>query len=157
MHPIRPRRLHLLALAACACLASACSLTPAYQRPALADAGQFKEAAGWSPAAPADTLERGPWWTLFGDPLLNELVAAVEVSNQNVAAAAASYEQARALVRGQRAALFPSVELTAGESRSGGAGGAAAAGGNARAAIGASWEPDIWGRLRAGAGAVDAG
>ena len=50
------------------------------------------------PAAPADTLERGPWWELFDDPVLNALAAQVEVSNQNVAAAVAAYAQARALV-----------------------------------------------------------
>ncbi|MDC8756121.1 efflux transporter outer membrane subunit [Janthinobacterium fluminis] len=155
-YPSQPSRLRLLALAACACLAGGCAVGPAYERPAVADTAPFKEAAGWLPAAPADTLERGPWWTLFGDPLLNELAAGVEVSNQNVAAAAAGYEQARALVREQRAGLFPSVNLTASGSRAGGGGNAAAAG-SYRAALGASWEPDIWGRLRAGVDSAGAG
>jgi NodT family efflux transporter outer membrane factor (OMF) lipoprotein len=165
MTPSHPFRLHLLALAALACLASGCAVGPAYQRPTAAEPANYKEAAaaaaadaatapGWLPAAPADTLERGPWWTLFGDPALNELVAAVEVSNQNVAAAAAAYEQARALVREQRAALFPSVDLSGGGTRSGGG---AATGNSYRAAIGASWEPDIWGRLRAGVSGAGAG
>ncbi len=149
MHASHPLRFHLLALAACACLASGCAVSPAYQRPSVVDTAEYKEAAGWVPAAPADALERGPWWTLFGDPVLDQLVGAVEVSNQNVAAAAAAYEQARALVREQRAALFPSVDLTGGGTRSGGEGGGGA-GNTYRAAIGASWEPDIWGRLRAG-------
>ncbi|HAT30104.1 MAG TPA: RND transporter [Janthinobacterium sp.] len=162
-----PRR--ALALAACACLASGCAVGPAYQRPTTPAPAQYKEAQGWAPAAPADSLERGPWWTLFGDPVLNQLAAGVEVSNQNVAAAAAAYEQARALVRGQRAALFPSLSLSGGATRSGAGGGANNSANNAnnsggggaatnyRAALGASWEPDIWGRLRAGVDGAAAG
>ena len=56
--------------------------------------GCYKEAQNWVPAAPADALERGPWWLLFDDPVLNELAARIEVSNQNVAAATAAYAQA---------------------------------------------------------------
>ena len=67
----------------------------------------------------ADTLEKGPWWQLFGDPILNSLAESVEVSNQNVAVAVANYAQARALVAQQRASLFPTVNLTSGADRSG--------------------------------------
>lgn len=147
-HSMPPFR--LLALAACACLASACAIAPAYVRPSLPEPATYKEAQGWLPAAPADTLERGPWWTLFGDPVLNQLVAGIEVSNQNVAAAAAAYEQARALVQVQRAALFPSLKLSGSGQRSSGGGGGGA-GDNYGLSLGGSWEPDIWGRLRAGA------
>ena len=104
------------------------------------------------PAAPADALERGPWWQLFGDPVLDQLAARVEVSNQNVAAAVASYAQARALVRQQQAGLFPTVSLTGGASRSGSGSGSTGrtsggVGNNFQVGIGASWEPDVWGRL----------
>ena len=149
MSPV-PARLqrHVLALAAFALLAG-CAVSPVYEVPATPAPVAFKEAAGWQPAAPADTLERGPWWTLFGDTQLNQLADSIDVSNQNVAAAIASYEQARALVREQRASLFPSVNLTGSGARSGG-GGEQQTNNNFKAAIGASWEPDIWGRLRAG-------
>ena len=66
-----------------------------------------RPATGWVPAAPADALERGAWWTLFGDPVLDRPGSAGRGLNQNVAAAVAAYAQARALVREQRAALFP--------------------------------------------------
>jgi NodT family efflux transporter outer membrane factor (OMF) lipoprotein len=141
-----PSRLHLLALAAA--LLAGCAVGPAYQKPSTPDIAAFKQAEGWVPAVPADTLERGPWWQLFGDPLLDELAASVEVSNQNVAAAVASYAQARALVQQQRASLFPSVSLSGGADRSGGGGGAAD--NRFSLGIGGSWEPDVWGRLRAG-------
>ena len=73
--------------------------------------------------------------------------AEVEVSNQNVAAAVASYAQAQALVSQQRAALFPLVGLDASATRNGGKG-AVASGSNLRLGFTASWEPDIWGALR---------
>ena len=148
---------HVLALAAASAflLLAGCAVSPAYEVPATAAPQTFKEAAGWQPAAPADTLERGPWWTLFGDAQLNQLAEGIEVSNQNVAEAIASYEQARALVREQRASLFPTVNLTGSGTRSGG-GGEQQTGNNYRAAIGASWEPDVWGKLRAGVTGADA-
>jgi NodT family efflux transporter outer membrane factor (OMF) lipoprotein len=130
-------------------LLSGCAVGPAYKLPSTAQPAAFKEAGPWMPAAPADTLERGPWWTLFGDPLLNDLASSVEVSNQNVAAAVASYAQARALVQQQRASLFPTVSLNAGANKSGG-GGASSSDKRLNLGIGGSWEPDIWGRLRAG-------
>ena len=52
------------------------------------------------------------------------------MSNQNVAAAVAAYAQAQALVREQRAALFPSLALDAGATRRSGGRGAAASGSN---------------------------
>ncbi|MGH8804800.1 MAG: efflux transporter outer membrane subunit [Polaromonas sp.] len=145
---------HLIA-AALIVLISGCAVGPDYQRPATPDVSTFKEAEGWVPAAPADALERGPWWSLFGDPLLDQLAARVEVSNQNVAVAVAAYAQARALVREQRASLFPSVTLDGGASRSRSGGGSGSStsgsggriGNNYQLSIGGSWEPDVWGRL----------
>ena len=137
-------------------LVGGCSLTPTYQRPSSPDIAAFKEAQGWTAAAPADTLERGPWWTLFNDPVLNGLADSIDVSNQNVALAAANYEQARALVRGQRAALFPSVDLTAGATRSGARGSSTGPANAFNLGVAGSWEADIWGRLRAGVDAASA-
>ena len=121
-----------------------CAVGPTYQRPATPEVSSFKEAKGWVPAAPADALERGPWWQLFGDPVLDQLAARVQVSNQNVAASVAAYAQARALVRQQRASLFPSVTLNGGASRGSNTG---RVGNNFQIGMGASWEPDVWGRL----------
>jgi len=148
-------RYSLIAMAAV--LASGCAVGPAYQLPSTPQPSAYKEtaseaekvAAGWTAAAPADTLERGPWWQLFGDPLLNQMADSIEVSNQNVAAAVANYAQARALVEQQRASLFPSATLNGSANRSGG-GGDTPTGNQYRANIGGSWEPDVWGKLRAG-------
>jgi NodT family efflux transporter outer membrane factor (OMF) lipoprotein len=125
-----------------------CAVGPAYERPTTPEPAAFKEAQGWVPAAPADALERGPWWQLFGDPVLNDLAASVEVSNQNVAAAVAAYAQARALVAQERAALFPTVSLGLSADRSGVRN--REAGSAYRLNLGGNWEPDVWGRLRAG-------
>lgn len=134
-----------------AALLSACAVGPAYRRPEVPTPAAFKEApqgeAGWFPAAPADTLERGPWWQLFGDAELNRLVEQVEVSNQNVAAAVAAYAQARALVAQQRASLFPQIALDGSARRSGG-NGANGSASSYQIAADASWAPDVWGALR---------
>jgi len=132
-----------------------CATGPAYQKPSAPVSAEFKEAQGWQPAAPADLLEKGPWWELFGDATLNALASQVEVNNQNVAAAQARYAQARAVVAEQRASLFPQVTLDAGVNRSGG-GGAQRAGNQYKVNIGGSWEPDVWGRLRAGVSGAQA-
>src|SRR5450830_789328 len=136
---------HLVAAALLALQVSGCAVGPDYQRPATQDVSRFKEAEGWVPAAPADALERGPWWSLFGDPVLDQLAARVEVSNQNVAAAVGAYAQARALVREQRASLFPSVTLDGKGNRS--AGNSGSVNNNYQLSIGGNWEPDVWGRL----------
>lgn len=152
MQKTTPHRLTLLLLALSL---AGCAVGPAYQRPATPEPAAFKELDGWVPAAPADALERGPWWQLFQDPVLGELAASVEVSNQNVAAAVANYAQARALVAQQRAALFPTVSLGLSGDRSGVRG--EGAGSGYRLNLGGAWEPDVWGRLRAGVTSAQAG
>lgn len=147
---------HLLAIAAFSFLASGCAVGPDYQRPTAATPVAYKETQNWVPAAPADALERGPWWQLFDDPVLNALTADIEVSNQNVAAASAAYAQARALVREQRAALFPVITLNGSADRSGGGSSSSRSGNTYQASIGGSWEPDVWGRLSRGVDSASA-
>jgi NodT family efflux transporter outer membrane factor (OMF) lipoprotein len=130
---------------------------PTYQTPAVETPVAFKEGRGeWVRAVPADTLERGPWWELFGDAELNALASQVEVSNQNVAAAVAAYAQARALVAEQRATLFPTVSLDVGANHSGGRGDTPTRS-SYQVGIGGSWEPDVWGRLSRGVESSRAG
>ena len=137
-------------------LITGCAVGPVYERPAALEAVAYKEAGDWVMAAPADALERGPWWKLFNDPVLDDLAARIEVSNQNVAAAVAGYAQARALVAEQRAGLFPSITLGGGANRSGNGGGTVSVNAaqsnrsntNYQASVGAAWEPDVWGRLQ---------
>ncbi|HXQ10034.1 MAG TPA: efflux transporter outer membrane subunit [Caulobacteraceae bacterium] len=137
-----------------------CLVGPNYQRPAVETPPAFKEAEGWTPAQPADGLDRGDWWTIFNDALLNSLETKVEVSNQNLAAALAAYEQAHAVVAADQAQLFPTVDLTGSATQSkqgsrGGTGtGTGTAGATGRATtsyqlqVGASWALDVWGKIR---------
>src|SRR3990167_8685529 len=134
----------------------ACAIGPDYQRPPLQTPAQFKQIEGWTQAKPGDALERGSWWQLYGDSELNALVERLNISNQNLAASEAQYRQARALVRGARAAFYPSLSSSAGASRSSQGSGAnnsttSSAGGISKSyelGLNAAWELDIWGKLR---------
>ncbi len=99
-------------------LLAACSFAPEYHEPAQPSPAAFKEAAGtWKAAAPADAAPRGAWWTDFGDVQLNALEDQVTSANQDLRAAVARYQQARAAARVARADLFPNVEASAGLTR----------------------------------------
>lgn len=141
-----PHRLLLSVLTASLVLTGCANLAPKYEVPAVDTPIAFKEGRGaWVVASPADTLQRGPWWELFDDPVLSGLVSQVEVNNQNVAAAVAAYAQARALTREQRASLFPQVNLNSSGNRSGGAERPSTRA--YQVGIGLAWEPDVFGRL----------
>lgn len=142
-----------------ALLASGCAnLAPKYEVPPVDTSIAFKEGRGaWISATPADTLERGPWWELFDDPVLADLARQVEISNNNVAAALASYTQARAITREQRASLFPQVSLDTSRRVTGGFNGDTPTRKAYQVNIGGSWEPDVFGRLRLGVDSARAG
>jgi NodT family efflux transporter outer membrane factor (OMF) lipoprotein len=149
----------LVALSALAGL-TACAVGPNYARPPMETPPTFKEAQGWTPARPADGMDRGDWWSVFGDPLLDDLEHKVNVSNQTIAADEAAYRAARAVVAQQRAALFPVVDLTGSATRSKQAGsgshasssGQVISGGGAfnefQVNLGATWAIDLWGQIR---------
>ncbi len=69
----------------------------------------FKEAGQWKPAQPEDQALRGKWWEVYGDPQLNALEEQLTVSNQNLKVAEARLREARATVRFNRAAQFPTI------------------------------------------------
>ena len=98
----------------CACgFASACNFAPHYTRPTTEPAPPaYQETAGWKTAQPADAGNRGAWWAIFNDERLDALENQVTVSNQNIKAAFARLQQARAQTRIERSYLFPT--LTAG-------------------------------------------
>jgi len=143
-----------------------CTLGPDYQRPELDMPDSFKEGEGWKAATPADHLERGPWWEMYSDPLLDELMLRLEASNQTLAQSVAQYLQAKAVVRTAKASFFPTGRVTVDETRSatasggggtsrlpdgstvssGGGGGDISNSYNAVSNI--SWELDFWGKMR---------
>jgi len=123
------------------CLA-ACKVGPDYVRPAAEMPATFKEAKDWKQAQPKDDIVRNKWWEIFGDSELNKLEEQVDISNQNVKAAEAQFRQARALIAEARAGFFPTLSGTGGATR--GTGGI----NTYLASLGATWEPDVWGRIR---------
>lgn len=143
------------------CLAlSACAVGPDYQRPGIDVGAGYKEGQdkvpGWKAAQPGDTAQRGPWWTLYGDPVLNDLMGKLDAANQNIAAAEANYRQAQALVQGSRASFFPTVGVSADVSRSGGSSSSNSSRLSSVSSVNnqysltgsVSWEADVWGKLR---------
>ncbi|MEN5199986.1 efflux transporter outer membrane subunit [Pseudomonas wadenswilerensis] len=155
----------LLASALCLAMLSACTLSPDYHRPETPAPVAFKHAEGWTQANPSDAIARGAWWELYGDAQLNGLVEQLNASNQTVAQYEAQYRQAQALVRSARGALFPSLDLSAGKTRSSqGTGSSSSSLSNNSSGIrntystqlGVSWEADLWGKLRDGLAANQA-
>ena len=134
---------------------AACAVGPEYEKPPVETPAAYKEAGDWVKASPADAAPKGKWWEAFRDPVLDGLEEQVDVSNQSLRAAQARYSQAVAAVQSARAQFFPALGASAQATRS------RADQVDARrynASLNASWEVDLWGRVRrevelAGAGA----
>ena len=132
-----------------------CTVGPNYHRPTAEVPTTYKEVGNWKPAQPDDQKIAGDWWEIFQDSQLNGLEAQVNVSNQNLKAAAAQYTQARALVRYQRADYYPTVSVDPSATRN-------RISNNRPASVTAngatyndfqipfelSYEIDVWGRVR---------
>ena len=136
-------------------LCSACRVGPQYQRPTTPMPVALKELNGndqWKMATPSDGLIKGKWWEMFGDPELNRLEELVDVNNQNVKQAEAQFRQARALVAANHANYYPSIGSSPSITQSDtGTNAGRGLGGTSQSfslpAI-ATWEPDLWGRVR---------
>jgi len=155
-------RLRILALAAAATALGGCMVGPDYVRPTAPVPEAYRESAGWKRAEPRDAIARGHWWEMFGDPELDALAARVDISNQNVRQAEANFRQAQALARQARAGLFPTVGAGASAIRSQSPSlsnqpsFATGPVNNYNLNVNASWEPDLWGKVRRGIEAGEA-
>jgi NodT family efflux transporter outer membrane factor (OMF) lipoprotein len=136
---------------------AACSFTPAYRAaPSVAPPpATYKEAGEWKVAEPMDATPKGNWWTVFNDPRLDQLESRVDAANQNIKAAVARLQQARAETRIQRASLFPALNIGASATRSRTSvnsprfpKGLEPVGGNFDLEADLSYEFDVWGRVR---------
>jgi len=166
----RKLRLAVALAGVCGVLLTGCTVGPKYVRPsAVAPPAykeltpeNFKDTDGWKQAQPGDATLRGKWWEMFNDPQLNALEEQVNVSNQTIAAAAANFLAARAVVRQARAQYYPTItaspSITNQRPSSGQFGGVSAGSSNSGFALrsftdyslpfDASWVPDLWGRVR---------
>jgi NodT family efflux transporter outer membrane factor (OMF) lipoprotein len=176
---VRPRA--AICLAGALCFLVGCVVGPKYHRPSVQTPEVYKElppadlanTEGWKVAQPKDDALRGKWWEIFNEPELNALEEKVNVSNQTIASAAASFLAARALVKEARSQYFPTVttnpaitvQRPSASASSGGTGGSSTSGsgtatntGTASSAKGtftdytlpfdATWQPDLFGRIR---------
>ncbi len=138
------------ALVSLAVALAGCAVGPNYRRPETAAPESFRGQAG--PTEPASLADL-PWWEVFQDPVLQSLVQEALTNDYDLQTAAQRVEVARNLVGVERSPLFPQVGYEA----------AAARGKNTLfnaiqpgsnqgnvflAALNASWELDIWGRIR---------
>jgi NodT family efflux transporter outer membrane factor (OMF) lipoprotein len=125
-----------------------CSVGPDYTRPDVTVPADFKELKGWREAQPRDQEIRSKWWEAFGDQLLNSLEEQVNVSNQSIALAESQYRQAQAQVQLARSNYFPTLGAGASFTRTGQAGDASNTVNQHQVALNASWELDVWGKVR---------
>ena len=142
----------LRALACLACALPACrEMGPAYRRPAVVTPPAFRDAAG---TASREAIADLPWWSVFRDEALGVLVREAVADNQDLAIALARVEEARAGTGIARADRMPQVEGDLDATRSRASRDVQSSGSRTRsdfrAAIAASWELDLWGRIRRG-------
>jgi outer membrane protein, multidrug efflux system len=138
------------ALAALAALGG-CMVGPDYQRPEVTAPGAFR----YEPGAAAQTADT-EWWKAFGDPVLDGYIAEALAHNQNVELAVATVEQAAGVLTTTRSPLFPQLSYQGqgtrqrfserGDSRLSGIGDNPQT--TYQVLAGASWEIDLWGRIR---------
>ena len=86
-----------------------CAVGPKYKTPTAATPPAYKEMGNWKTAQPSDQNLGGNWWEIFQDPQLNALEQQINVSNQNLKAAASQYQEARAALRYVRADYYPTI------------------------------------------------
>lgn len=150
-----------IASIAAALVFAGCTVGPKYQKPTAQAPAAYKELTpadfsktdGWKVAQPSDNVLHGKWWEMFNDPKLNALEDKVNISNQNVQSAMASYMAARALVKEARAQYYPTVSVgpAVTSSRQGAAASLAVTPGTSTfytLPFDATWVPDLWGRVR---------
>ena len=165
MKPCPPSlpRLWIAASAIFLALLSGCSIGPSYHRPTAFGTNDFPQTFAeattnsWKQAEPAAHLARGDWWSIFRDAELNRLEIVATAGNQEVAATVARFNQARALVNVARSDLYPHVSssptytrerTSANRSDNGERAGTAHNFNNFIIPLDASWELDLWGRVR---------
>jgi NodT family efflux transporter outer membrane factor (OMF) lipoprotein len=159
-----------------ALLLAGCMVGPKYHQPAATvqpPPAAYKElpaqnppAGEWKVAEPQDAMLHGKWWEIYGDPELNALEDQLNINNQSIKQSFENFMEARTLVTQARAQLYPTLSTAPSFRRSqssatlrnnvgatGTAGGGATGNPNVYSTLAevpftASWQPDLWGRVR---------
>ena len=146
-----------LLLAVAPARAGVLTVGPDYQKPPSQEPQQYKarELGAWQEGRPLDNLPKGSWWEVFGDARLNELEAQALGANQELKAAVARVDQARATARVARSELFPSLNLAPAYNRQRYSPNQEPSFGPLTAntfsvPLDLSYEIDLWGRVRRG-------
>ena len=133
------------------------TIGPDYQRPETDAPARFKadDLGQWKVGAPSDHIPKGSWWEIFGDAKLNELERSALVANQELKAAFATVNQARATARIARSEFFPTLDANPGFRRERFSPNqepdfGAITANTFRMPLDLSYEIDLWGRVRRG-------
>ena len=131
------------------------TIGPDYQMPSNSVPANYKavDFGSWKEGKPLDNVPKGNWWEIFGDTNLNSLEAQAVSANQQLQAAVARVDQARATARIARSQLMPSLSLDPSYTREGYSPNANPSFGNITAntfsaPVDLSYEVDLWGRIR---------
>jgi outer membrane protein, multidrug efflux system len=134
---------------------SGCALGPNYKRPPVESPANYRFASSLTTNSLADL----PWWQVFKDPVLQELIGTALTNNYDLMQAVARVEQARQIALATRAQLFPQVGYNGAVGRGQNSllntptpnvspNGDALTASSALLMLNATWEIDIWGRIR---------
>jgi NodT family efflux transporter outer membrane factor (OMF) lipoprotein len=153
-------------------LLGGCTVGPKYHTPSAPTPTAYRELTpanfpttdGWKVAQPKDDELRGKWWEIYSDPQLNALEEQVNISNQSIAAAAASFFSARAMVKEARAQYFPALTtnpsitrirqsaslrtFSTGTGTGGGSSSTNLSFWEYNLPFDATWQPDLFGKIR---------
>jgi multidrug efflux system outer membrane protein len=132
-------------------LIGGCAVGPNYKRPAVDTPPDFR----FAPTQSTNSLGDLPWWQVFKDPYLQDLIRAALTNNYDLKQAVARVEQTRQLAVVARAPLFPSINYggDVGRGRNAVFNSIAPLGNGATTTsyevnLNAAWEIDFWGRIR---------
>ena len=135
----------------CICIFLAgCTVGPDYKKPEILLPSEFKGNKDWKIAEPRDHLPKGQWWTIFNDPVLNDLEKQAGKANQNLQAAAARVMQARAVAGISQSSKYPNINMnsSARRSHSNLGEGMSSTSNLFSLPFDLSYELDLWGRVR---------
>ena len=152
------RIIYLVTAAGVSAALGGCAAGPDYVRPVAPIPVKYKETKGWKVARPGNAAIGRAWWRLFNDPLLDSLETSITISNQDIIQAEAQYRQALALVKAARAGYFPVITAGASYARSRSTASSARNASSLLASpatvsdysvpVDATWDLDVWGRIR---------
>jgi outer membrane protein, multidrug efflux system len=150
VHAGFPARLLVVVLAIVLFLPG-CAVGPNYVRPKVNAPTDYRGAEG---AAQQASFADQPWWEVFKDERLKELIQTALTNNYDLRVAITRIEQSRQISLQARAQYFPFVNYsaTSSDGKNEFAGSVSSSGGNTQGAFlgvaSVAWEADVWGRLR---------